>query len=76
MAISREATGRRERWRAQRINYRTDDKAWKEVITMAYNPEKTNAETSGNKPPATPKPVPEKLARGIGKTAVGGSDKK
>ena len=36
---------------------------------MGYNPEKTNANTSGNQPPK--RPVSEKLARGIGKTAIG-----
>jgi hypothetical protein len=38
---------------------------------MGYNPEKTNANTSGNLPPKSPKPVSDKLARGIGKTALG-----
>jgi hypothetical protein len=39
---------------------------------MAYNPEKTNANTSGEKSPKSSKPVSEKLARGLGKTAIGG----
>ena len=38
---------------------------------MSYNPEKTNANTSGNNQPKS-KPVSEKLARGIGKIATGG----
>ena len=36
---------------------------------MGYNPEKTNANTSGNKPPK--KPVSAQTAREIGKTAIG-----
>jgi hypothetical protein len=37
---------------------------------MGYNPEKTNANTSGNKPPA--KPVSSKIVSKLGKTALGG----
>ena len=40
---------------------------------MAYNPEKTNANTSGNKPPKNG--PSEKVVRGLGKTAIGGKKK-
>ena len=36
---------------------------------MGYNPEKTNANTSGNKPPK--KPVSTQTARAVGKIALG-----
>jgi hypothetical protein len=35
---------------------------------MGYNPEKTNANTSGNQPPK--QPPSEKVVRGLGKTAI------
>jgi hypothetical protein len=41
---------------------------------MAYNPEKTNANTSGNKPPSS-KNVDPKTLKGLGKTALGGGKK-
>ena len=40
-----------------------------EVEQMGYNPEKTNANTSGNKPPKTP--PSEKVVRELGKIAIG-----
>ncbi|RKQ93821.1 hypothetical protein C8N24_3695 [Solirubrobacter pauli] len=41
---------------------------------MEYNPEKTNANTSGNLPPKD-KPVDPKIAKGLGSTALGGGKK-
>jgi hypothetical protein len=40
---------------------------------VGYDPEKTNANTSGNLPPK--KPVDPKVAQGLGKIALGGSKK-
>lgn len=40
---------------------------------MGYNPEKTNANTSGNKLP--PKQVDPKVAKALGKTALNGGKK-
>jgi hypothetical protein len=37
---------------------------------VAYDPEKTNANTSGNLPPK--KPVDPKIQQALGKTALGG----
>ncbi len=40
---------------------------------MGYNPETTNANKSGNLPPK--KQVDPKVAKGLGKTALGGAKK-
>jgi hypothetical protein len=41
---------------------------------MAYDPEKSNANTSGNLPPKQ-QPVDPKIAKGLGQTALGGGKK-
>jgi len=41
---------------------------------MAYDPEKTNANTSGNQPPKNP--PSEKTVRKLGKTAIKGTNTK